>query len=49
MTQAIVERAVEVTSNISDMLEGEEETCQHLDDILQLELYGFLLPFGFQS
>jgi hypothetical protein len=48
MTQALAERAVEVTSNISHLLEG-EEMSQFLDDILQLEWYDFLLPSGFQS
>ena len=44
MTQALAERAVEVTSNISHLLE-EEEMPQLLDNIFQLEQYGFLLLF----
>ena len=44
MTQALAERAVEVTSNISHLLEGAEETPQLLDNIFQLEQYGILLP-----
>ena len=44
---SFAERAVEVTSNISHLLEGAEETPQLLDNIFQLEQYGFLLPFGF--
>ena len=45
ITRALAERAVEVTSNISDLLpaEGAEETPQLLDNIFQLEQYGFLL------
>ena len=49
MTQALAERAVEVTSNISHFLEGAEETPQLLDNIFQLEQYGILLPSGFHS
>ena len=52
MTQALAERAVEVTNNISHLLEGAdsaEETSQLLDDIFQLEQYGFLLLSGFHS
>ena len=41
MTQALAERAVEVTSNFSYFLEGAEETPQLLDNIFQLEQYGF--------
>ncbi|KIM44038.1 hypothetical protein M413DRAFT_373739 [Hebeloma cylindrosporum] len=37
MTQALAERAVEVTSNISHSLEGVEETPQLLENIFQLE------------
>ena len=49
MTEALAERAVEVTSNISHLLKGAEETPQLLDNIFLLEQYGFLLPFGFHS
>jgi hypothetical protein len=49
MTQALAERAVEVTSNISHLVEGAEETSQLLNDIFQLEQYGFLLPSGIPS
>jgi hypothetical protein len=49
MTQALAERAVEVTSDISQLLEGAKETPQLLDGILQLERYDFLLPSGFHS
>ena len=49
MTHALAERAVEVTSNISHLLEGAEETPQLLNNIFQLERYGFLLPSEFQS
>jgi hypothetical protein len=37
MTQALAEQAVEVTSNISRLLDGAEETPQLLDNISQLE------------
>ena len=47
MTQALAERAVEVTSNVSYLLEGAEETPQLLDNIFQLEQYDFLLPSEF--
>jgi hypothetical protein len=49
MTQALAERAVEVTSNISHLLEGAEETPQLLDNIFQLEQYDFLLPSKFHT
>ena len=49
MTLALAEQAVEVTSNVSHMLEGAEETPQILDNILQLEQYGILLLSGFHS
>ena len=49
MTQAIAERAVEVTSNISNLLEGAEETPLLLDYISQLEQYVFLLPSEFHN
>ena len=45
MTQALAERAVEVTSNVSYLLEGAEETPLLLDNISQLEQYGFLPAF----
>ena len=34
---------------ISHLLEGAEEAFQLLDNISQLEQYGFLLPLGFYS
>jgi len=44
MTQALAERAVEVTSKISRLLDGAEETPQLINNISQLEWYGdFLL------
>ena len=49
MTQALTERAVEVTSNVSYLLEGVEETPQLLDNIFQIEQYGFLLPSEFHN
>ena len=49
MTQALAERAVEVTSDISHLLEGAKETPQLLDNISQLERCDFLLPSGFHS
>jgi hypothetical protein len=49
MTRALAERAVEVTSNISHLLEGTEETSHLLDDIFRLEQYDFFLPSGFHS
>ena len=49
MTHALAERAVEVTSNISHLLEGAEETPQLIDNIFQLEQYGFLLPSKFHN
>ena len=49
MTQALAERAVEVTSDISHLLEGAKETPQLLENILQLERYDFLPPSGFHS
>ena len=49
MTQALAERAVEVTRNVSYLLEGAEETPQLLDNIFQLEQYGFSLSFEFQN
>lgn len=45
MTQTLAEKAVEVTSKISRLLDGAEETSQLLNNISQLEWYGdFLLP-----
>jgi len=45
MTQALAEKAVEVTSKISRFLDGAEETPELLNKISQLEWYGdFLLP-----
>jgi len=45
MTQALAERAVEVTSHISPMLDGAEETPQLRCNMFELEQYGdfFLL------
>ena len=44
MTQALAERAVEVTSQISPFLDGTEETPQLRCNMFQLEQYGdFLL------
>jgi hypothetical protein len=45
MTQALAERAVEVTSQISRLLDGAEETPQLRYNMLQLEQYSdfFLL------
>ena len=47
MTQALAERAVEVTSNASFLLERAEETPQLLDYIFQLKQYGFSRPSEF--
>ena len=49
ITHALAERAVEVTSNISHLVEGAEETPQLLDNIFRLEQYGFLLPARFHG
>ena len=50
MTQALAEKAVEVTSKISRLLDEAEETPQLLYNISQLEWYGdFLLPSAVHS
>ena len=49
MTQALAERAVEVTSNVSYLPEGAEETPQLIDNIFHLEQYGFLLLSEFHN
>ena len=49
MTQALAEQAVEVTSDISHLLEGAKETPQLLDNISQLERCDILLPSRFHS
>ena len=49
MTHALAERAVEVTSNISHLLDGAEETPQLLDNIFHLEQYGAPPASGFHS
>jgi hypothetical protein len=40
MTQALAERAVEVTSHISSLVDGAKETPQLRYNMIQLEQYG---------
>jgi len=40
MTQALAEQAVEVTSQISSLVDGAEETPQLCHNMFQLEQYG---------
>ena len=51
MTQALAERAVEVTSHISSLVVRAEETPELRDNMFQLEQYGdfFLLSAAHRS